>query len=160
MGEVHRLENPGKIPLRIIEGSGEIVKLEIRATPALRVLSFIGFLAMTAQLLLLAEPNFAVEIVDATWDKAIHFLFFGTMAFLLWVATAKRWSLAVWLTIALIGAADETLQAYTPGRTSDINDWLADGCGAAAALFIAQRLSPAGLSAATRLASRTGDETY
>jgi VanZ family protein len=138
LGAAHRLENPGRIPLQIIEV--QTVKLEIRATPALRALCFVGFLAMTAQLLLLAEPNFAVELVDATWDKAIHFLFFGTMAFLLWVATAKRWPLAVWLAVALIGAADETLQAYTPGRTSDINDWLADGFGAAAALFIALSL--------------------
>ncbi|MGZ5038324.1 MAG: VanZ family protein [Usitatibacter sp.] len=133
--------------------------IEIRPTPPLRALCFIGFLAMAAQLLLLAEPSFAVDIVDATWDKAIHFLFYGTMAFLLWVATAKRWPLAVWLTVAVIGAADETLQAYTPGRTSDIHDWIADGLGAAAALVIAQRLSPSGERAAARVASRTGGVT-
>jgi VanZ family protein len=117
------------------------MKLDITATPALRALCLIGFLAMTAQLLLLVEPNFAVRIVDFTWDKAIHFLYFATMSFLLWVATGKRWPLAVWFTVAFIGAADETLQAYTPGRTSDIDDWIADSLGAAAALLVAQRIS-------------------
>jgi VanZ family protein len=116
-------------------------RIEIRATPALRVICFVAFLAMTAQLLLLAEPEFAIRVVDFTWDKAVHFLFFGTMAFLLWIAAAKRWPIAVIATVACIGAADETLQAYTPGRTSDINDWLADSLGAAAVLVLAQRVT-------------------
>jgi VanZ family protein len=132
------------------------MKLGITPTPALRVLCFIGFLGMTAQLLLLAEPKFAVQIVDATWDKAIHFLYFGTLAFLLWVATGKRWPLAVWLVVAFIGAADETLQLYTPGRTSDVNDWLADSLGAATALLVARLVSPATVA---KLASRTGAES-
>jgi VanZ family protein len=129
--------------------------LDIPTTPALRVACFIAFLAMTAQLLLLAEPNFAVRIVNATWDKGVHFLFFGTMAFVLWIATAKRVPLAVWLTIAFIGFADETLQASTPGRSSDVDDWLADGFGAAAALIVSQRISPAAGSQPRSL-SKTG----
>jgi VanZ family protein len=116
------------------------MKLDISATPALRAICFIGFLGMTAQLLLLFEPNFAVQIVEATWDKAIHGLYFGTMAFLLWIATGKRWPLAIWVVVAIIGAADETLQAYTPGRTSDIDDWIADSLGAATALILVQRI--------------------
>ena len=130
--------------------------IDITPTPALRTLCLIGFLAMTAQLLLLAEPNFAAHIVEATWDKSIHLLFFGTMAFLLWIATAKRWPLAVWLAVAFIGFADETLQASTPGRSPDVNDWLADGFGAAAALIVSQRVSPASGSAAPRTTSKTG----
>jgi|GEM_PF-2940132 len=131
--------------------------VDIQATPALRTACLVGFLAMTAQLLLLAEPNFAVRIVNATWDKAIHFLFFGTMAFLLWIATAKRWPLAVWLAVAFIGFADETLQASTPGRSADFDDWLADGFGAAAVLMVSQRVSPAsGNPAPVRAHSKSG----
>ena len=127
--------------------------VDIPATPALRTACLVAFLAMVAQLLLLAEPNFAVRIVTATWDKAIHFLFFGTLAFLLWIATAKRWPLAVWLAVAFIGFADETLQASTPGRTADFDDWLADGFGAAAVLIVSQRVFPA---AGKRPISKTG----
>jgi VanZ family protein len=81
-----------------------------------------------------------VQIVEATWDKAIHFLYFGTMAFLLWIAGDRRWPLAVCLVVSFIGGADETLQAYTPGRNSDVNDWIADTLGAAVALIVVQRL--------------------
>jgi VanZ family protein len=131
--------------------------IHIPTTPTLRTICLVGFLAMTVQLLLLAEPNFAVRLVAATWDKSIHFLFFGTMAFLLWVVTAKRWPLAVWLAIAFIGFADETLQASTPGRSADFDDWLADGFGAAAALIVSQRVSPsANAVAAPRPTSKTG----
>ena len=131
--------------------------IDIRTTPALRSACLVGFLAMTAQLLLLAEPNFAVRIVNATWDKGVHFLFFGAMAFLLWIATARRWALAVWLAVAFIGFADEMLQASTPGRTADFHDWLADGLGAAAVLLISQRVSPApGTPAPVRTQSNIG----
>jgi VanZ family protein len=115
------------------------MKVDVPAPTGLRLLCFAAVLAMTAQLLFLAEPPFASKVVQILWDKTVHFLFFGTMAFFLWIATAKRWPLAIWLTVAFIGAADETAQAYTPGRNSDFNDWLADGLGAAAALLIAQR---------------------
>lgn len=131
--------------------------VDIPATPALRTACLVGFIAMIAQLLLLAEPNFAVRIVNATGDKVVHMLFFGTMAFLLWIVTAKRWPLAVWLAIAFIAFADETLQATTPGRTADFADWLADGFGAAAVLIVSQRVSPApGTSPPVRPLSKTG----
>ena len=131
--------------------------IDITPTPALRTACLVGFLAMVTQLLLLAEPNFAVRIVTFTWDKAVHFLFFGTMAFLLWIVTAKRWPLAVWLAVAFIGFADETLQASTPGRSADFDDWIADGFGAAAALIVSQRVSPAaGNLARPRTNSNTG----
>ena len=119
------------------------MKLDISTTPALRTICLIGFLGMTAQLLVFYEPNFAIQIVEATWDKAVHLLYFGTMAFLLWIVTDRRWPLAVCLAVSFIGAADETLQAYTPGRSSDVDDWIADTLGAAAALIIVQRLCPA-----------------
>ena len=131
--------------------------IDIPATPALRTACLVGFIAMIAQLLLLAEPNFAVRIVNAAGDKVVHMLFFGTMAFLLWIATAKRWPLAVWLAIAFIGFADETLQATTSGRTADFDDWLADGFGAAAVLIVSQRVSLApGASPPARPLSNTG----
>jgi VanZ family protein len=100
----------------------------------------VAALAMIVQLFFLAEPPFADHIVQLMWDKTVHFLFFGVIAFFLWIATAKRWPLFIWVVVLLVGAIDETRQYYTPGRHADVNDWLADGFGAAAALMVAQRV--------------------
>ena len=116
-----------------------MIRIEFPTTPGLRAFCMVAALAMIAQLFFLVEPPFADRIVQLMWDKTVHFLFFGTIAFFLWIATAKRWPLAIWIVVLAIGAIDETRQAYEPGRNSDINDWLADGFGAAAALMVAQR---------------------
>ena len=113
--------------------------IDVRLTPALRLACGFAAAAMAVQVIFLAEPRFAAAIVNATWDKAVHFTYFATMCFFLWVACAKRWELAVWAAILFIGAVDETHQAYVPGRSSDIKDWLADGLGAATALIVMQR---------------------
>ena len=114
--------------------------LQFPTTPALRAFCMVAALAMLAQLFFLVEPPFADRIIQVLWDKTVHFLFFGTIAFFLWIATAKRWPLAIWVLVALVGAIDETRQYYIPGRNADVNDWLADGFGAAAALMVAQRI--------------------
>jgi hypothetical protein len=114
----------------------------LRTTPGIRALCLIGFFAMTAQLLFLVEPQFANRILSVIWDKGVHAAYFAVMAFLLWVAGAGRWTLAVWIAVALIGAADEIHQAFTPGRVCDFYDWLADALGAAAALIVVRRIAP------------------
>ena len=132
--------------------------IEIEPSPALRVLCAVAVAAMAAQLLVLAEPAFAVRVVELTWDKAIHFAFFGAVAFFLWIATDKRWPLAIWATVVLIGAIDETHQQVVPGRTADLNDLLADGFGAAAALMVMKRVSPpVAIAANARTESRKGE---
>ena len=45
--------------------------------------------------------------------------------------------------IVVVGAIDETRQIYTPGRTADLNDFLADGFGAAVAMIMVQAIRPA-----------------
>jgi VanZ family protein len=119
-----------------------VKELVLRTTPGIRALCLVGFFAMTAQLLFLAEPQFANQVLRVVWDKFVHATYFAVMAFLLWVAVSGRAALAVWVAVALIGAADEIHQAFTPGRTCDFYDWLADGIGAAAALIIVMRLAP------------------
>ena len=116
------------------------MRIRLEPTRALRALCLLAFVAMAVQVLFLIEPEFAERIRDVMWDKSIHFLYFGTMAFLLWIGVKKRAPLAVWAVVALIGAVDEIHQAYVPGRTSDINDWLADGFGAAVALVVSTRI--------------------
>jgi VanZ family protein len=104
--------------------------------PMIRVLSACAAGLIVVQLLILQEPDYAVHLVDATWDKLIHFAVFGACAFFIWLATGGRWPLIVWAVVVLVGALDETQQIYTPGRTASIADLAADGAGATAALFV------------------------
>lgn len=72
-------------------------------------------------------------------DKGAHFIEYGTLSVLLTHAlrttSPRRSGPAIWLTAALItlvwGAIDEIHQAFVPGRSSDVFDLVADGCGAA-----------------------------
>ena len=116
---------------------------ELRITRGLRILCGIAAIAVIGQLLFLAEPAFAQRLVEATWDKGVHILVFGGLAFLVWVAAGGRWPFFIWIFILLVGAIDETRQIYTPGRTADFNDFLADGFGAAAAMIMVQAIQPA-----------------
>ena len=132
-----------RVPARAVAGFA-MRKVALPTPPPLRALCLIAALAMTVQIFFLAEPAFASKAAQVFWDKTVHFVFFGLVAFFLWISTAKRWPLAIWAVVLLVGVIDETRQAYVPGRNSDINDVLADGFGAAAALIIAQRSTKSG----------------
>jgi VanZ family protein len=67
-------------------------------------------------------------------DKGAHALAFGFLAVLLYFASRRFW-LAFLLT-SLYGVSDEIHQYFTPGRSVDITDWVADTVGAALALAV------------------------
>jgi hypothetical protein len=69
-------------------------------------------------------------------DKGVHFLVFGLMATLVvrapgvgrgWVAVAG---------VSLFGVLDELRQGFTPGRSMELADWLADTAGAGLAVLL------------------------
>jgi len=74
-------------------------------------------------------------------DKIAHFCAYGLLA-TLWVrALAVRWPLGraalfAWIVTAAYGATDEFHQAYVPGRSLELADWLADSSGAATAVLL------------------------
>ena len=69
-------------------------------------------------------------------DKIKHVLLYSAFSFLVARAVAVRerrpWRVAVWtiVLVALYGASDEYHQRFTPGRSCDILDWVADASGA------------------------------
>jgi VanZ family protein len=117
--------------------------IPLRPTRGLRILCAVAAIAVIGQLLFLAEPPFAQRLVEATWDKGVHIVVFAGLAFLIWVAIGGRWPLLVWFLVLSVGALDEAHQIYTPGRTADLNDFLADGFGAAAVMIMVQAAAPA-----------------
>jgi VanZ family protein len=84
-----------------------------------------------------SDPNPLPQLTDNVWDKALHAVEYGGLAFLLCRALRGEgigWTAA--LTLALVatsayGASDEWHQLYTPGRNAEIHDWIADSLGAA-----------------------------
>jgi VanZ family protein len=72
-------------------------------------------------------------------DKVAHFTEYLVLGILLFSGigwTVSRSKAATFLFLFAVGvsiaALDELLQSYIPGRTMDINDWIADAVGVAA----------------------------
>lgn len=71
-------------------------------------------------------------------DKIVHGLLFSVLAFLLYRAfrrerrfAVRRAAVLAFLVTAAYGIADELHQHFTPQRTVDFRDWVADALGAA-----------------------------
>lgn len=72
------------------------------------------------------------------WDKLEHFLAFGGLGFLLHLSLRVQnkfivlkklpWLFTI-LIVACYAAFDELHQLFIPGRSCDINDWIADMIG-------------------------------
>lgn len=79
-------------------------------------------------------------------DKVIHFIVFGLLCLMIcWALspfmTGTKWIYKIIIAIgitSLYGASDELHQFFTPHRSVEIFDWLADTAGAATAGFLWQ----------------------
>lgn len=69
------------------------------------------------------------------FDKTVHAVVFAGFGYLLVRALGRFWP-AVSLA-AVWGALDEVHQRFTPGRSSDIKDFVADVAGALTGAFLA-----------------------
>lgn len=87
-------------------------------------------------------PNPPVPSSVARFDKVVHLAMYGVLAWLLARAAAagraaiRALAVAV-LVAAAFGAADEWHQRFIPGRSMDVDDWLADVSGAVVGASIA-----------------------
>jgi len=72
-------------------------------------------------------------------DKVAHFAVFGLLGMLIArTQPRRRWWLG-WLMATLYGAADEWRQSFTPGRSVEVADGVADTLGAAVGAFVYAR---------------------
>jgi VanZ family protein len=89
------------------------------------------------------RSTIATPDVGFSLDKVAHFAVFGALATsvirlpgfrnLLWKGAGAAWLLA-----AGFGAFDEWRQSFTPGRSVEFADWIADALGAAVAVLLYQ----------------------
>jgi VanZ family protein len=64
------------------------------------------------------------------FDKVVHFSVFGLMATLVLRPFRSRHVIWAIVIVSLFGATDELHQSFTPGRSMDYHDWIADTLGA------------------------------
>lgn len=85
-------------------------------------------------------PARSIGHVPKINDKLIHFTMFAGLGFLLCYITSSRRLLLRFSRIIVIGlsyaAVDEWSQGFVRGRTSDVDDFLADACGLVAAVMV------------------------
>jgi len=72
-------------------------------------------------------------------DKLAHGVAFGLLGAFVYLASRNVW-LALLLASAY-GVSDEIHQAFVPGRSADVLDWLADTLGAALFIFLVRNVT-------------------
>ena len=96
--------------------------------------------AVTAAIFSIVGKRSGPQLTTHVWDKALHFIEYGALAILLCRALLGEgvgWTaalLVVLVATSAYGASDEWHQSFTPGRNSDVRDWMADSLGAVIAL--------------------------
>jgi VanZ family protein len=84
-----------------------------------------------------AQSNPLPMLTEHIWDKALHLVEYGGLGCLLYRAIdgeGLHLTPAVLLALAttsVYGASDEWHQFFTPGRSADVHDWMADTLGGA-----------------------------
>lgn len=68
----------------------------------------------------------AAGLFQPPWDKMVHFMAFGILAFMLWIGFEGRWPLLIILLVGCVGALDEWRQTFLPGRTMSLGDFAMD----------------------------------
>jgi VanZ family protein len=92
-----------------------------------------------------AEQAGQAHFFPPPWDKAVHFLYYGTMAFLMAHGVGRRWLWVPLILVPTIGALDEWHQQSVPGRDASFFDWLADEAGTVAFVYAYYRATRRGV---------------
>jgi len=98
----------------------------------LKVIPLIVATAIVLALFVLGRLPGAGSLFPSPWDRLAHLCVYGALAICLRLGAGHLSAAWVVLITAVIGLLDEIHQAFIPGRTAGIIDFLADTCGALA----------------------------
>ncbi len=73
----------------------------------------------------------AVGLFPSPYDKLVHFMVYGVIAWSLWVLMNVKSATRTLVAASLIGMLDEIHQIYLPGRSAGLDDLIMDVVGAA-----------------------------
>lgn len=96
-------------------------------------------LIMAAVFFASGQSDIAAPDVGISLDKIAHFAVFGALATSIvrihvFADRGVKGAVFAWLLVAGFGAMDEWRQSFTPGRSVEFADWVADALGAATAV--------------------------
>ncbi|WP_082680007.1 VanZ family protein [Paucibacter sp. KCTC 42545] len=98
------------------------------------------FLLLLCVISFLALAPVPPKEMDTGWDKANHFLAFGSLAFVGRLAWPRARKLTLPLGLVAYGGAIELIQYFVPGRSCEWADLFADSLGIAMGLLIVMAL--------------------
>lgn len=116
-----------------------LLQLLMKPLPRQRWLALALLVSAATFLIWHSSDHTAASPFSPPWDKIAHFVFFAGLACLGWIVAggSGTWrNLAVLVTVAAIGAADEFTQGMNPLRVMDFEDFLSDVTGALAAIVV------------------------
>lgn len=115
----------------------------MQSDPSLLKRRWLWPLALAALIFLASSRSHVAGPEIEGSDKVVHFAVYGLLATLVlraFLPSAGRLARsATWLSIVLVslyGVSDEWHQSFTPGRSVEVADWLADTLGAATAVML------------------------
>ncbi len=116
----------------------------LKPTERIRWYSLLLLLSLvTVMLFIGSRPGVEVIVPNPPWDKVAHLIAYGGFATLAWIFLGGRSTLGPVAVVALIGLMDETMQYYSPGRSADFRDIVADLSGALLAVLVLRILQAA-----------------
>ncbi len=98
---------------------------------------------VTVMLFIGSRPGVEVIIPNPPWDKLAHLIAYGGFATLAWIFLGGVSTFGPLAVVATIGLMDEAMQYYSPGRSADFRDIIADLSGALLAVLVLRVLQAA-----------------
>ena len=106
----------------------------------IRGICLVGCLGILIGLFYVGGEPVAVGLFKPPMDKVVHFLTFGLITLLLWIAMLRGRPWLLVLIVACIGAADEIHQMFLPGRSAGLDDFAFDFAGACVMTLLLSRI--------------------
>jgi len=87
------------------------------------------------------QQPYAVNLIRPPIDKLVHLVLFASIATLLWIAAGARRVLIVLGLAVFLGMLDESIQWFSPGRSAEWLDLLADAIGACLGVLFCRQVA-------------------
>jgi len=98
--------------------------------------------ALSAAIITTSHQSIAVPTPFTLADKVYHFIVYAiygwtlVLALRTWHLTDRQCFVIALMVGVIFAAIDEVHQAFVPGRTADVLDWIADSVGILSAVFL------------------------